>query len=362
MSTKLDGFQVIKLVYDETLNRLRVDTGATITLGGELEVAIDQASDSIRIGDGVNLVTTTTIGPKVGLDVNIIAGGGGSVSVALDAFSKIPADNVLSVGSEDGTQTGTKHALVVDSSLRLRVYDIDANGFLTSIDSKLPASLGAQTVANSLAVNIASDQIVPISIASVPLPIGAATEAKQDAQITILNSIDAGIPTSLGQQLSANSMPVVLASDQSAIDVEVTGSLPLPLDAATETTLANLNSKFNTLGQKTSANSSPVVLASDQPAISVNLNNEPIKISGTEDGTPSGTEYLFVNNIRQQILVAHDRDQAITYADFGTKNQRVTQIDYTSATFPGIIARKTLTYTLVGNNYRRDNITWTILP
>lgn len=68
------------------------------------------------------------------------------------------------------------------------------------------------------------------------------------------------------------------------------------------------------------------------------------------------------NNIRLSILNAADRDQEFTYADFGTKNERITQIDYTSATvFPGITARKIFLYTLVGTKYRLDNITWVIV-
>jgi hypothetical protein len=317
MPTLLDSSQVIQAVYDEALNRLRVDIGANITLGGELEIFIDQADDSIRIGDGVNLVTTTTVGPKIGLDVNLI-GGTISASVALDAFTKIPADNAIAVGTEDGTQTGVKHALVVGSDLNLKVIDTGViavlNSLLTAalnIENSLPAMLGQQTMANSLSVTIASNQVVPVSASSLPLPIGAATETKQDAIITALNSIDAGIPASLGQQLAAASVPVVLASNQ--------------------------------------------------PPISVAIDGEPIKISGTINGTPSGTEYTFVNNLRQQILAAHDREQNITYADFGTKNERVTQIDYASATFPGITARKVLLYTLVGTKYRRNSINWVII-
>jgi hypothetical protein len=321
MPSLLDQGQIIQAVYDQVLNRLRVDIGANITLGGDLEVAIDHTTDSIRLGDGVSLITATTIGPKTGLDVNIIAGGGGSVSVTLDSFTKVPADNVLIVGSEDGTQTGTKHALVVGSDLKLRVIDVDAvtelqaaNTTLTAISNQLPTTLGQLTAANSVSVVLASDQpAIDVNVSgTLPLPAGAATEAKQDAQITILDAIEAGIPDSIGQLASAASMSVVLASDQ--------------------------------------------------PAIPVTISSEPIKISGTIDGTPSGTEYPFVYNVRQQILAAHDREQDITYADFGTKNQRVTQIDYTSATFPGIIARKTFTYTLVGVNYRRDSIDWAILP
>lgn len=68
------------------------------------------------------------------------------------------------------------------------------------------------------------------------------------------------------------------------------------------------------------------------------------------------------NNTRLSILNAADRDQEFTYADFGTKNERITQIDYTSATvFPGVTARKIFLYTLVGTKYRLDNITWVIV-
>jgi hypothetical protein len=86
-----------------------------------------------------------------------------------------------------------------------------------------------------------------------------------------------------------------------------------------------------------------------------------ILIVGSEDGTKTGIKRAFVNNVRLQILAAQDRVQTITYADFGTKNQRVTRIDYSSVTFPGIVARKEITYTQVGNRYRRDDITWSMV-
>ncbi len=46
-------------------------------------------------------------------------------------------------------------------------------------------------------------------------------------------------------------------------------SLPLPTGAATETTLSGINGKLNSLGQKTMANSAPVVIASDQSSVPV---------------------------------------------------------------------------------------------
>jgi hypothetical protein len=113
------------------------------------------------------------------------------------------------------------------------------------------------------------------------------------------------------------------------------------------------------LGQTTSANSMPVTIASDQTPLSVNasLVDEPIKISGTENGQPNGPEFPFVNNVLQQILKAKDRTGTISYDDFGNKNQRITQITYTApsiGTGPGFTAVKNFTYTLIGNRYRRD--------
>ena len=65
-------------------------------------------------------------------------------------------------------------------------------------------------------------------------------------------------------------------------------------------------------------------------------------------------------NIRQRILKAADRESYITYADFGTKNQRVTKIEYLTSTIPANTASKVIAYTLVGNKYKRDSINWII--
>jgi hypothetical protein len=95
----------------------------------------------------------------------------------------------------------------------------------------------------------------------------------------------------------------------------------------------------------------------------VPANNDGLVI-GTENGQVGGTQHVFVNNIRQMILAAHDRDQEITYQDFGTKNQRITQIDYIAPSIgvgAGFTARKTLSYSLIGTRYRRDSITWSLI-
>ncbi len=74
--SQLDYGQVIRQVYDETTDRLRVDTEATV-VAGAMEVAISMVDDSIKIGDGTDILqvnpdgsinvnsTTTTAGPKL---------------------------------------------------------------------------------------------------------------------------------------------------------------------------------------------------------------------------------------------------------------------------------------------------------
>ena len=77
----------------------------------------------------------------------------------------------------------------------------------------------------------------PVSAVSLPLPSGAATSANQTTANSSLSSID-GKLNSLGQKASAASVPVVLASDQSAISVtsSITTSANVTKSSVTATT------------------------------------------------------------------------------------------------------------------------------
>lgn len=83
-------------------------------------------------------------------------------------------------------------------------------------------------------------------------------------------------------------------------------------------------------------------------------------MTGTVDGLPGGTQRTVVNNKKLQILNAHDLVDSYTWLNFGTKQERVSTIIYTSATFPGVTVTRTFAYTLVGTNYRLDNTTWSV--
>lgn len=257
--TKLDSDQVIRRVYDEPNNKLRVDAEVTAVIG-VVDVIIDAASgDNIAIADatGTNYLN---INPDGSINANI-----GNIS--LDA-----ADDSVAIG--DGTDL-----LAINTDGSINTVDAGANSKLTDITDLL----------------------------SNPLTV---TDPDSQAILT-------------------------------AIDTKLAGTLDTS-DAQTHTSLSNIETLL-------SGN------------INVELVDEPIKISGTSNGLPGGTEFTLVNNLRQQVLAAHDRVANFTYADFGTKNQRITVVEYTSATITASTIKREFTYTLVGTNYRRDDEIWTII-
>lgn len=302
-TSQLSGENVLRDIHDPATQTIR--TSATAIIAPGLQVEIDHFTDSIRLGDGTNFLTSTQLSGKNGLDVNLI-----DKQVELKSGS-----NVLAINAD-----GSLNASVVidhtEDSIRL------GNGTTLFTGTTVGPKTG-------LDVNVMNS--------SLPLPLGAATE-------TTL----ASVLTELQQKTEPSDIQNI------RVISSVTDSITVP-------GISSIDSKIPTQGQKPSAQSIPVVFANDQSPLSVNLGNEPFKVSGTKDGTTGGLEYTFVNNERQQVLEAHDRIDTYTYADFGTKNQRIIRVDYTSATFPGIVVRRDFNYVLDGNKYKRTNSPWTIV-
>lgn len=222
----------------------------------------------------------------------------------LSALSQLPA----TLGAKTEAES-LSIAFATDTS----GFPVNDGGESLTVDStQLPTALGQTTSAGSLSVVLASDQsalavsqsgtwnITNIS-GTVSLPTGAATETTLATVASDTTSLDTKIPAQ-GQALSAASLPVVLASDQPALDVSqsgtwnvtnISGTVSLPTGAATEATLStvagdttSLDAKVPAQGQALSAASVPVVIASDQSAV-------PASQSGTWNITDvSGTVSL----------------------------------------------------------------------
>lgn len=302
----------------------------------------------------------------------------GNVILTLDGFDQFGPSSILITGSETGAKSGIKHAARVDSDLDLRVgissgankAGVNASNELSVIDGPVRTKLDAiiAALAATLNVNDTASQTILNQIKALL----AGTLSTSDAST---HSLLAGTLTT-SDALTHSGLSAVLAALASTLAVSDSGthtslatiisSLASTLsvsDATTHTGIAAiLTALAGTLSVSDSA--SHTILTNILAALGSVQLAEPVKMSGTIDGTVSGTELTFVNNRKMQILAAHDRDQIFTYADFGTKNQRITRIDYVSPTIgvgAGFTARKNLIYVLDGTRYRRTNITWALV-
>lgn len=188
-----------------------------------------------------------------------------------------------------------------------------------------------------------------------PLP----TNASFTGSISIsLNPEDDGVH--VGDKLTGTTQEVDAQRRARVHDAEVLqqvqavlAELQNPTELATETTLAAV------LGELSD------ILAALNTTLDIrNLSatQDNILIAGTENGQSNGTLRYFVNNLRRQILDSADRQRTVVWGDFTNRRlRRVLQFEYTSTTFPGVTARKSFSYTLVGNEYRFDGDSWSLV-
>ena len=180
---------------------------------------------------------------------------------------------------------------------------------------------------------------------------------------------DAGGGTGVDiRNLTALRDNVAISDGVDQLEINADGSINTQVSGTVTVTATDLDIRDLTFatdsvdvsGSSVSVTGTVDVTATDLDIRPLVASTDSILTAGTEDGTLSGVVRVFVNSIRTQILAAEDRNQAISYADFGTKNQRVTSIVYSAPDF-AITAVKTFTYTLVGTRYRRDAITWSLV-
>lgn len=223
-----------------------------------------------------------------------------TINVSTTAFGSTP-DSMLFVGSDDGTETGVRRVVKIDTDGTLKV---DGSGVTqpVSISGSVPVT-GPLTDAQLRAT------AVPVSAASLPLPTGAATETTLNSVKTAVELIDNTVATD-NTTAPANALVVGgvtaggvfqtfetngsghlnIADGGGSITVDGTvtanagtgtfavsaASLPLPTGAATEATLSAINTKTPALGQALMAASQPVVIASNQSTVPVSAASLPL--------------------------------------------------------------------------------------
>lgn len=189
--TKHDADQVIQYVYDEATQTLRT-TATAVIIGQPIEVEIDMATDSIRLGDGTNFFTSHTVGPSTGLDVYII---NPSIEVtATDLDIRDLSHTIDSVRLGDGTNFLTSTTVGADVGLDVNIINtvpISGNIIVDNFPNPVDTNYG----------------VVGVSTIRTAAQIGNATGAAD---------FNAGITT-------PQTLRVVLPTDQTAIPSSQSG-------------------------------------------------------------------------------------------------------------------------------------------
>lgn len=158
--------------------------------------------------------------------------------------------------------------------------------------SSLPLPTGASTEATLSALNTKVTTTVngiKVDGSSVTQPVSGTITTNQGGSWSVAINNAAGA-SAVNIQDGGNSITVdgsVSVSNFPATQAISAVSLPLPTGAATQATLATLlldatfTGRINTLGQKTSANSTPIVIASDQTVIPISDNGGSITVDGS---------------------------------------------------------------------------------
>jgi len=213
-------------------NTTRIPGGTWVSLGtGPLYVQAISDPISIAVSDS-QPTTTTGFALTVG-SVPFVAQSTSTVWVKTPSASgtfviTAPANVAIGSGGSAGAVTqgtspwvtsisGTLPAFTTVPAFKIDQTNPGSTN-LVQVGGTLPPFTNPPAVAQSGTWNVTN-----IS-GTVSLPIGAATSVNQATEIAALNAIDAGIPAALGQTTMAASMPVAIASNQSAVPALQSGT------------------------------------------------------------------------------------------------------------------------------------------
>lgn len=211
-------------------------------------------------------------------------------SLALTGNFTVGSVDVTNVGIHDAVSernvTISANGLNVDVKASALPTGAATQATLASMDGKMP-SLGAAAKAASVPVNIASDQTVPVSAASLPLPTGAGTAANQASALTkldqlhtdIVSNTSASIPAGtniIGKVTIDQSTPGTTNLVQLAAGSAVIGQVLLPAIPAGTNTIGSIAPTPATLVSSSAYESGRVIKASPGTLISISgFNNGP---------------------------------------------------------------------------------------
>lgn len=240
---------------------------------------------------------------------------------------------------------------MVGTALKLTIDGLFSNYFYTLLDDGVQIEIIASQMGECSPSDPATSGFTFIQVAGTQKLI-------QDIEIAYVG-LD---PVFNGQLMAGYEFNIYEGKFQKRVSLDTVVDISSVVNAIDETNLILTSIEVDTTNIDSKLSTTNSTLVDIYDALNQPLEiTQPIITAGTQNGLVGGPVFINVSNLRQQILASHDREQSITYADFGTKNQRVIQIDYSSPTFAGFVAQKVILYSLVSGRYRRDSINWSVI-
>jgi hypothetical protein len=186
----------------------------------DLDISSSHTEDSIRLGDGNNLTEVTADNELKTHDAQSISFLT-AIDTILNSIYTMEADLLTSLQAIQAEDFATETTL---AQCRTNLADIEAlialtNGHVDGLEAALTTLNGkdfaTQTTLAALLTELQAkadlSETQPVSAASLPLPTGASTEAKQDTANTSLNNIDTdlGAPADAAVSNPASSGSVI---------------------------------------------------------------------------------------------------------------------------------------------------------
>ncbi len=276
---------------------------SSVRIGDGTETANVNASNELQVADDTARTHLATLAGAVsGTEMQVDV-----VSSALPTGAATAANQTTEIGhlaTLAGAVAGSEMQVdVVSSALPTGAATEATLAALAAEDFATQTTLAAVLTELQLKADLTETQ--PVSVASLPLPTGAATEATlaalaaedfatQTTLAALLTELQLKADLTETQPVSAASLPLPTGAA-----TEATLAALAAEDFSTETTLAAMSAKLPaTLGQKTMANSMAVVISSDQSAIATTETHQYIREYVIHDASSSNiTTGAFVTAI-----------------------------------------------------------------
>ena len=146
----LDQNQILQGSYDETTGTLRTTATATV-VGGDITVETSHTHDSIRLGDGTDYFTSTQVGPKNGLDINVINSSLNTTSNAATSSIRLGDGNILSTLTTINGHNGLDVNLINSSPISVSIVPVGSVfqsyfNDVAAVGSGMTVQIGSYTV------------------------------------------------------------------------------------------------------------------------------------------------------------------------------------------------------------------------